>query len=226
MGQPLYCSAADAGIWRKRLWWWLHPLHMTQQYRLASMAAWLSSAGISHHSLLPHIPSLHLSAVNRSPHPRFAPQSLKLTRWHVSLLGLCMAAVRTVWFSFHLGFHRSPVSLSALNGSPMTIALMWGSDHCFSSPTCRAGLVLLALLFLLLIPSSYRVLCGSKYSFPLVRFSCLLSAGVLHTLLCLKVYFWCIHGERCSPRPPIPLPSWSPNSLVFIFKFSVFLFWF
>ena len=87
------------------------------------------------------------------------------------------------------GPNRSPVSLSALNGSPMTIALMWGSDHCFSSPTCRAGLVLLALLFLLLIPSSYRVLCGSKYSFPLVRFSCLLSAGVLHTLLCLKVYF-------------------------------------
>ena len=158
--------------------------------------------------------------------PKLQLPAAALTRWHVSLLGLCMAAVRTVWFSFHLGFHRSPVSLSALNGSPMTIALMWGSDHCFSSPTCRAGLVLLALLFLLLIPSSYRVLCGSKYSFLLVRFSCLLSAGVLHTLLCLKVYFWCIHGERCSPRPPIPLPSWSPNSLVFIFKFSVFLFWF
>ena len=29
---------------------------MTLQYRLASMAAWLSSTGISHHSLLPHIP--------------------------------------------------------------------------------------------------------------------------------------------------------------------------
>ena len=29
---------------------------MTQQYRLASMAAWLSSTGISHHNLLPHFP--------------------------------------------------------------------------------------------------------------------------------------------------------------------------
>ena len=72
MGQPLYCSAADAGVWRERL----QPLCMTQQYCLASMAAWLSSTGISHHNLLPHIPSIHLSTVNSSPHPGIAPQSL------------------------------------------------------------------------------------------------------------------------------------------------------
>ena len=34
---------------------------------------------------------------------------------------------------------------------------------------------------------SYRFLCGSMYSFLLVRSSCLFSAGVLHALLCLKV---------------------------------------
>ena len=36
----------------------------------------------------------------------------------------------------HLGGHRSAVSLSALNVSPLTqtIALMWGSDPGFSSP--------------------------------------------------------------------------------------------
>ena len=52
------------------------------------------------------------------------------------LSGVCMAAVRTVWFSFHLGCHRSAVSLSALNVSPLTqtISPMWGSDPCFSSP--------------------------------------------------------------------------------------------
>ena len=33
------------------------------------------------------------------------------------------------------------------------------------------------------------------YSFPLVRYSCPLSAGVLKALLCLKVYSWCIHGD-------------------------------
>ena len=31
------------------------------------MAAWLSSTGISHHSLLPHIPLIHLSTVNSNP---------------------------------------------------------------------------------------------------------------------------------------------------------------
>ena len=48
---------------RERLWCWLHPLRVTQQHRLASMAAWLSSTGISHHDLLPHIPSICLSGV-------------------------------------------------------------------------------------------------------------------------------------------------------------------
>ena len=32
-----------------------------------------------------------------------------------------------------------------------------------------------------------------------------------HGLLCLKVSSWCIHGERCTPRPPTPLPSCSPS---------------
>ena len=58
-------------------------------------------------------------------------------------------------------------------------------------------------------PLSYRVLHGSIYSFPLVRYSCLLSAGVLHAFLCLRVYFWCIHGERYTPHPPTPLLSCS-----------------
>ena len=79
----------------------------------------------------------------------------------------------------------------------------------------RAGPVLVTLLFLSRVPSSYWVLCGSIYYFPLVNNSCPFSAGVLHALLCLKVYSWCIHGERCTPRPPIPLPSCSP---VWIFK--------
>ena len=61
------------------------------------------------------------------------------SRGPASLSGVCMTVARTVLFSFHLGCHRSAVSLSALNVSPLTqtIALMWGSDPCFSSPTCR-----------------------------------------------------------------------------------------
>ena len=55
----------------------------------------------------------------------------------------------------------------------------------------RASAVLLTLLFFSLVSSSYRVLRGSIYSFPLVRYSCPLSAGVLHALPCLKVHSWC-----------------------------------
>ena len=73
----------------------------------------------------------------------------------------------------------------------------------------RAGPVLRTLLFYPLVPSSYRVLRGSVYSFALLRYSCPLLAGVLHALLCLKVYSWCIRRERCSPRPPAPPPSCS-----------------
>ena len=164
---------------------------MTQQYRLASMAAWLSSTGISHLSLLPHIPSIHLSAVNNSPRPGIAPQSLNssfqllhLSGGPASLSGVCMAVARTVSFSFCLGCHRSAVSLSASNVSSLTqtIAPMWGSDPCFSSPTRRGQVQSYEHSC---FPPSFFVLPsfrGSMYSFPLVRHACLLSAAVLLAL--------------------------------------------
>ena len=83
-----------------------------------------------------------------------------------------------------------------------------------------AGPVLLTLLFFPLVLSSYRVLHGSIYSLLQVRYSCLLSAGVLHALLRLKVYSWCICGERCTPGPPTPPPSCSPY-LWFLFLNSI-----
>ena len=77
MVQPLHCSAAALLAYgeREAMVMALLP-HVTQQYRLASMAASLSLTGISHHDLIPHIPSVRLSAVNISPHPGIAPQSL------------------------------------------------------------------------------------------------------------------------------------------------------
>ena len=64
-------------------------------------------------------------------------------------------------------------------------------------------------------------------SFPLVRYSCPLSTGVLHGLLCPNAYSWCIHGERHTLHPPTPLPSCSSAGifnvdnlyLVFFFPF-------
>ena len=52
----------------------------------------------------------------------------------------------------------------------------------------RAGPVLLTLLIFPLVPSSHRVLHGSIYFFPLVRYTCLLSVGILLALLYLRVY--------------------------------------
>ena len=103
--------------------------------------------------------------------------------------------------------------------SCFTLSLKCFSFHSDSCPTVgigpllqfphprTVGPVLLTLLFFPLVPSSYWVLCGSIYSFPLIRYSCPLSAGVPHALLCLKVHNWCIHAQRCIPHSPTPPPS-------------------
>ena len=59
------------------------------------------------------------------------------SRGPVSLSGICMAAARTVWFSFLLCCPISAVLLSAWNVSPLIqiIASMWVSDPCFCSLT-------------------------------------------------------------------------------------------
>ena len=73
------------------------PLHMTQQYHLASMAAQLSSTGISHHNLLSHIPLIRLSAVKSNPHPGIAPQSLNSSSHLLHLLGDLRPCPGYVW---------------------------------------------------------------------------------------------------------------------------------
>ena len=91
----------------------------------------------------------------------------------------------------------------------------------------RAGPVLLTLLFPLPpVPPSYGVLHDSIHYFLLVRYSCSFSAGVLHALLYLKLYFWWICEERCTPHPLTPLPACSLKTIFFYLNvfvnFSVF----
>ena len=83
-----------------------------------------------------------------------------------------------------------------------------------------AGPVLLTPLVSSLVPSSYRVVRGSIYSFPLVRSSCPFSTCALHALLCLKVCSWCIRGERWTPRPPTPPPSFSLHCRWILYQLS------
>ena len=107
--------------------------------------------------------------------------------------------------------------------SCFTLSLKWfssDSDNCpavgirpllqFPHPL-RTGPVLLTLLFFLLVPSSYQVLHGFYIFFSTGQVLLPPLAGVMYALLCLKVYSWYIRGERCTPRPPTPLPSCSPT---------------
>ena len=151
---------------------------MTQQYCLASIAARLSSTGISPHSLLPHIPSARVSAVNSSPLPGIAPQSLNSSSQLLPLPREQCSCPGYVWLqqglSVLIPFRPPHISCFTLNLK----CFCSDSDNCpdvgiglllqFPYPP-RAGPVLLTLLFFPLVPSSYRVLLGSIYSFPLVR---------------------------------------------------------
>ena len=150
------------------------------------MAARLSCTGISHHNLLPHIPLVRLSAVNSSPCPGIASQSLSSSSQSLHLLGgtygcskdcLILIPFRLLQIN-HFTLSRKCFSSNSDNCPHVGIGPLLQFLH-----PLRAGPVLLTLLFFPLVPSPYRVLHGSIYSFPLVRYSCPFSAGVLHALL-------------------------------------------
>ena len=140
----------------ERLRWWLHPLRVTPQY----LAFFCGCLAFLHRHFLSQSPPSHplnlslssqqqplpwdCSTIPRLQLPGTAPSSRL-----ASLSGECVAAARTVWFSFHLGCHRSAVSLSALNVSPLTQAIAdVGIRPLLQFPhPSRAGPVLLTLPF-------------------------------------------------------------------------------
>ena len=143
MGQPLYCSAANAGVWGKRGY--------DDGSTDSAVSTWFHGCPASlHRHFPPQSPLSHpldpsLCSQQQPSHwdcstiSKLQLAATAPSRRSASLSRVCMAVTRTVWFSFQLGCHRSPVSLSGLNVSPLTqtLAPMWGSDPCFSSPTCR-----------------------------------------------------------------------------------------
>ena len=150
MGQPLYCSAANAGSWGERG----YGDCSTPYGGLSSITLlpWLPGFPpqafpptiASPHNLLPHIPSIHLSTVNSTPCPGIAPQSLNFkfppnapSREPTSLSQVGMAVASTVLILIPFRCHSSVVSVSALNVSLLTqtIAPMLGLDPCFTFPT-------------------------------------------------------------------------------------------
>ena len=136
----------------------------TMQYRLASTAAQLSSTGISHHSLLPHIPSIRLSAINSSPCPGIAPQSLNSSSQPLHLPG-DLIPFRNMYGCSKDCLILIPFRLPQISCFTLSLKCFSSdSDSCpdmgirtllqFPHPP-RAGPVLLTLLFLPLVPSSY-----------------------------------------------------------------------
>ena len=145
MGQPLYCSAVDAGVWREAVVMAPHPTCDS-----AVLPCFHGCLAFLHRRFPPQFPpsypldlSFHSqqqpSPWDCSTIPKLQLPDTAPCRRPISLSEVCMAAARTIWCSFHFSCHRSAVSLSALNVSPLTqtIAPVWGSDPCFSSPTGR-----------------------------------------------------------------------------------------
>ena len=220
MDQALYCSGAAAGMWEKR------------GYGDSSTPyAWLSNI-----TLLPWLPGFPPKAFPTTISFLASPLSVSLQSTAALTLGSLHNPQTPA--SSHCAFLGTQVPVWGIYGCGKDclilipfrlpqISCFTLSLKCFSSDSdnwpdvrirsslqfChppRVGPVLTTFLFPPLVPSSYWVLHGSIYSFLVVRYSCLLSAGVLYALQCLKVYSWCNHGERCTPHPPTPPPVCSP----------------
>ena len=142
MGQPLCCSAADSGVWGERGYGDAStPLRVTQQYRLASMAALLSSSGSSHHNLLTpqslspqSTAALVLGLLHNPETP--APSSCTFQGTCVHVWGMYVCGKDClILIPFRLP-HISYFTLSLrCFFSDSDNCPMWGWDPCFSFPT-------------------------------------------------------------------------------------------
>jgi len=167
MGQLLYCSTANAGMWREAM---VMALHSVSDSAVLPCSHGCPAFLCRHFPprsppSYPLDPSLHsqqqLSNWVCSTIPKLQLPAAAPSRVPASLPRVCMAVARTVWFSFRLGCHRSAVSLKCFSSD---------SDSC---PTVGIGRLLpfphllricpllLTLLFFPLVPSSYWVLRGS-----------------------------------------------------------------
>ena len=176
MGQPLYCSAADSGMWEEKGYGDGSTTLLPWLPGLPPQASPLPS-------LLPHIPLIHLSAVNSSPCPGIAPQSPNSSSQPLHPLR-DLSPSRGMYGCGKNCLILILFRLSQISCFTVRLKCFFSdSDNCpdvgircllqFPHPP-RAGPVLLTLLFFPLVPSSYQVLRGSIYSFPLIRYSSML----------------------------------------------------
>ena len=143
------------------------PIHVTQQDHLASVAAGLSSTGILHHNLLPHLPTISLCS---QPHPLpwIPSHSLNSSSQPLHLPG-ALIPVRGMYGCGKDCLIPFPLRLPQISCFTLSLKCFSSdSDNCpdvgigpllrFPHPL-RAGPVILTLL----VPSSYRVFHGSVF---------------------------------------------------------------
>ena len=148
------------------------------------------------------------------------PTTVLLGDPHLCLGYIWLQQVFSVWFWFYLDRHWSAISCSASNVSPLSQLPQYGDQTPASVPPPAKGRSNHTNSALYpLLPLSYQALWGS---IPVVRYSYLLLAHVLQTLLCLKLYSWWIHGERCIPHPSTPLPPCSLSHNFLNYRFWLF----
>lgn len=192
-------------MWGERLQWWLHPLSMTQQYRLSSTAVWpfppqsppWRPLKLSPHSQQQTLPwdcsPVYMLQLPAATHSK---RLVSLSREGGAAPKDCLCGSLSIQTVIDQLLH-SPIASTVPKYCPAVgIWLMLQFPY-----TLDASSVLITLL----LPLSCQVLHQSIHSFSVVRDSCPLSTGVLRELLQLKVYSWrIIHGERCTLHPPTP----------------------
>ena len=230
----LYCSACQAlkcppsleslliNCWclcvgRKRIQWWLHTLHMTQHYLLASLA----STSVQKHFPPGSSPShpLRISPCIQQqilpwdccPNSTLQFPATTYSRGLASLSRVHRAVARFVCVVL-IPFRLSQISCHTLQQPQILLhcskQLPWCGHLTRASvpqtPMCRSSPARCPLFPLIPHPTRFSM---DLYPFLVVRDSCPLSASVMRDLLCLKVYSWCIFKERWTQQPPTPLPS-------------------
>ena len=156
---------------------------MAQQYHLAFMTAWFFSTGIFHHTLLLHIPldlSLHCNLYTLAPRCCAFQGTCVLVRVRYGCSKDCLCdsySIQTVTSQlFHSQpqiFLLCPKQLPHCGDQTLVSVLPPGKGR--SSPGNSP-----------LFPTTSFILLNFSW-FPVVQYSCSLSAGVLQDLLCLKV---------------------------------------
>ena len=190
-GQPwwgLFLTPGRAGgqcVGKETLQWQLHPLCITQQWHLASMAVWVSSTSIlscrfppSHlHRLSPHSQQ-QSSARVCSPIPMFQLSAPVWTSGHASQSGACRAVARTIRVGLTLSSLPQTShfillwQLQMLPICPNWLPRQWGgflgyrklSSASALPQGCRSHPASSPLLFPFFL-SSYPVMWGSFLSF-------------------------------------------------------------